>query len=30
MTKAQARTVVPAWVEEYNHDRRHSALNMMS
>lgn len=28
-TKAQARTRVAAWIEEYNHDRRHSALNMI-
>jgi putative transposase len=29
-TKAQARTKVAAWIEEYNHDRRHSALGMLS
>jgi putative transposase len=29
-TKAQARTRVAAWIEEYNHDRRHSALGMRS
>ena len=29
-TKAQARRRVPAWIEEYNHDRRHSALGMRS
>jgi transposase InsO family protein len=29
-TKAQARTAVAAWIEEYNHDRRHSALGMLS
>ncbi len=29
-TKAQARTRVAAWIEEYNHDRRHSALGMCS
>jgi putative transposase len=29
-TKAQARTRVAAWIEEYNHDRRHSALGMLS
>ena len=29
-TKAQARTAVAAWIEEYNHDRRHSALGMIS
>jgi len=27
-TKAQARRRVAAWIEEYNHDRRHSALGM--
>jgi putative transposase len=27
-TKAQARARVAAWIEEYNHDRRHSALGM--
>ena len=27
-TKAQARAGVAAWIEEYNHDRRHSALGM--
>ena len=27
-TKAQARAAVAAWIEEYNHDRRHSALGM--
>jgi transposase InsO family protein len=25
-----ARTAVAAWIEEYNHDRRHSALGMLS
>jgi putative transposase len=30
MTRAQARTRVAAWIEEYNHDRRHSALGMRS
>ena len=29
-TKAQARAKVAAWLEEYNHDRRHSALGMLS
>jgi putative transposase len=29
-TKAQARTRVAAWIEEYNHDRRHSSLGMLS
>ena len=29
-TKAQARAAVAAWIEEYNHDRRHSALGMLS
>ncbi|WP_256843099.1 IS3 family transposase [Ornithinimicrobium cryptoxanthini] len=29
-TKAAARVRVPAWIEEYNHDRRHSALGMIS
>jgi putative transposase len=29
-TKVQARRRVAAWVEEYNHDRRHSALGMRS
>ena len=29
-TKAQARRRVAAWIEEYNHDRRHSALGMLS
>jgi putative transposase len=27
-TKAQARRRVAAWIEEYNHDRRHSSLGM--
>ena len=27
-TKAQARAAVATWIEEYNHDRRHSALGM--
>jgi transposase InsO family protein len=29
-TKAEARTAVAAWIEDYNHVRRHSALGMMS
>ena len=29
-TKAQARRVVAAWIEDYNADRRHSALGMAS
>ena len=29
-TKTQARTRVAAWIEDYNHDRRHSALGMRS
>ena len=29
-TKAEARAKVAAWIEEYNHDRRHSALDMLS
>jgi transposase InsO family protein len=29
-TKAQARRRVAAWVEDYNHQRRHSALGMRS
>lgn len=29
-TKAQARVRVSAWIEEYNHDRRHSSLGMLS
>jgi putative transposase len=29
-TKAQARTRIPAWIDDYNHHRRHSALRMMS
>jgi putative transposase len=29
-TLAQARKRVAAWIEEYNHDRRHSALGMRS
>jgi transposase InsO family protein len=29
-TKAAARTRIAAWIEEYNHDRRHSSLGMRS
>jgi putative transposase len=29
-TKAAARAGVPAWIEEYNTDRRHSSLGMVS
>ena len=29
-TKAQARVRVAAWIEEYNHERRHSSLGMLS
>ena len=29
-TKTQARVRVAAWIEEYNHDRRHSSLGMRS
>ena len=29
-TKSEARAKVAAWIEEYNHDRRHSALDMLS
>jgi putative transposase len=28
--KAEARAAVAAWIEDYNHDRRHSALGMLS
>ena len=28
-TRAQARSAVAAWIEDYNHVRRHSALGMM-
>ena len=28
-TKAQARAAVAAWIEDYNHHRRHSACQMM-
>ena len=29
-TRAGARAAVAAWIEDYNHDRRHSALGMVS
>jgi putative transposase len=29
-TKSQARVVIAAWIEDYNHVRRHSALGMKS
>ena len=29
-TTAHARTRVAGWIEEYNHDRRHSSLGMLS
>ena len=29
-TKGQARRRVAVWIEEYNHDRRHSSLGMLS
>jgi putative transposase len=29
-TKAAARARVSEWIHEYNHTRRHSALQMMS
>jgi len=29
-TRAQARRAVAAWIDDYNHDRRHSALGMRS
>ena len=29
-TRAQARAGVAGWIEDYNHDRRHSALGMLS
>jgi putative transposase len=29
-TRAQARIRVVAWIEVYNHNRRHSACQMMS
>ena len=28
-TRAQARAGVAAWIEDYNHNRRHSACGMM-
>ncbi len=28
-TRAQARVRIPAWIEDYNHHRRRSALGMM-
>jgi len=29
-TKAQARARLAVWIEEYNHDRRHSSIGMIS
>ena len=29
-TKAEARRCVPVWIDDYNQDRRHSALQMAS
>jgi putative transposase len=29
-TRAQARARIVAWIEEYNHDRRHSSIGMIS
>ena len=29
-TRAKARQAVAAWIEDYNHDRRHSALGMLA
>ena len=29
-TRAEARAAVTAWIEDYNHERRHSALGMLS
>ncbi len=29
-TKAQARRRLAIWIEEYNHDRRHSSIGMRS
>ena len=29
-TKAQARTRVAAWIDEYNRDRKHSSIDMRS
>jgi transposase InsO family protein len=28
-TKAAARARIPAWIDDYNHHRRHSSLQMM-
>src|SRR5205085_1894575 len=30
VTRAEARAAVAEWIEDYNHDRRHSALGMRS
>ena len=29
-TKAQARARLATWIEEYNHERRHSSIGMIS
>lgn len=29
-TKAQALARIPAWIDDYNHDRRHSSIGMIS
>jgi putative transposase len=29
-TKTQARARLATWIEEYNHDRRHSSIGMIS
>jgi len=29
-TRAEARAAIAAWIEDYNHERRHSALGMRS
>ncbi len=29
-TKAEARAAIAGWIEDYNHNRRHSALGMLS
>ena len=29
-TKAQARARIAAWIDDYNHDRKHSAIGMRS
>ena len=29
-TRTEARAAVTAWIEDYNHERRHSALGMLS